>query len=245
VARWPLISWHRGGSEIAESASAAAFAAAAAKGAELIEVDVRQCADGVLVCVHDPEIEGLGAVSELRHGELDARARERVLTLTAFLDILDAADPGRSVTGVHLDIKAAGYELAAIDAVRERSRRFFVTTAIAPSVALIRRARPDLDAYLTIGSSRQGLSVIATARLRLHESVPMSAIARCGATGVAAHQLLLTPMLRRWCRRRGLSTLVWTVDRPDRIDEWLRRDVDVLTTNRPLLALERRAALAR
>jgi glycerophosphoryl diester phosphodiesterase len=245
VARWPLVSWHRGGDELAPSATAAAFSAAAARGAELVEVDVRQSADGVLVCVHDPSLGGLGEVSALRYGDLDASSREEILTFEGFLDLLDDADPGRGTTGVHLDLKAAGFELAAADALRQRGRRFLVTTALAPSIALLRSSRPDLDAYLTIGSSRQGLSAIAAARLRLHETLPMSAIARCHATGVAAHHLLLTPMLRRWCRRRGLATLVWTVDRAERIDEWLRRDVDVLTTNRPLLAIERRAALAR
>jgi len=199
----------------------------------------------VLVCVHDPVVEGLGPIDQLRLSALDDEARSRLLTLEGFLDHLDDADPTRSVTGVHLDLKDVGYEIDAVDAVLARRRRLFATTSIANSIALIRRERPDVDAFLTIGTSKAGLSGFALARLRLHERFPMRQIRRTRATGIAVHHALATPSLRRWCQRRGLSVVVWTVDRDDRLEQWLDSDVDVVTTNRPLFALERRRVRGR
>ena len=239
------VSWHRGGKEFAPSATKAAFAAAARAGAEWIEVDVRASADGVLVCVHDPSVDGLGDVSTLEWATLSDDDRARILTFDQFLDVLDDADPDRCVTGVHLDLKDEGYEIAAVDAVVGRGRALFATTSIANSVARIRRARPHVDAYLTIGTSRAGLSRRALVRLRASEIFPMWRIARTRATGVAVHHALATNLLRAWCRYRSLAVVVWTVDRDDRLDRWLASDVDVVTTNRPVHALARRREMAR
>jgi glycerophosphoryl diester phosphodiesterase len=238
----PLVSWHRGGSESAPSATKQAFRLAAQQGAELIEVDVRQSADGVLLCVHDPELAGLGAVRELEFLQLDHIQREEILSFEEFASVLDEIDPERRI-GVHHDIKDTGYELAAVDLLAAHRRNQFVTTTFASSVALLRRERPDVLTYLTIGTSRDGLSRIGTIRLRLAETFPMWKLTRCRAQGVAVHYRLATPLLRWWCRRRGLGIVVWTVDKQHRLDEWLARDVDVVTTNRPLLALERRRHL--
>jgi glycerophosphoryl diester phosphodiesterase len=54
--------------------------------------------------------------------------------------------------------------------------------------------------------------------------------------------LLANPMLRRWCRKRDMTVLVWTVDGSAALRRWLiRRDVDIVTTNRPVAALRLRA----
>ncbi len=238
----PLISWHRGGDELAPSASEAAFAAAATHGAQLIEVDVRQSADGVLLCVHDAEVPGLGLVSELMFRELKDQQRSSILEFERFATLLDELDPDRRI-GVHHDIKEVGYELAAVDLLVRHGRPQFVTTTFVSSVKLIRRERPKVVTYLTIGTSRAGLTRGATLRLRLGETVPMWRIFRCRAQGIAVHHRLATRMLRKWCRTVGLGIVVWTIDSPSRLDEWLQRDIDVITTNRPLLAIERRRVL--
>lgn len=239
----PLISWHRGGSELAESASEAAFVLAAQRGAELIEVDVRQSADGVLLCVHDSAIAGLGEVSELHFESLSPSERQGILSFAHFADLLDESDPERR-SGVHHDIKQTGYEIAAVDLLVEHRRPQFVTTTFASSVKLIRDLRPDVLAYLTIGTSRAGMTRWARARLRTGETFPMWRIYRCRAQGIAIHHRLATRMIRWWCRRCSLGIVVWTVDKSERLDQWIERDVDVITTNRPVFALERREGAA-
>ncbi len=238
----PRVSWHRGGQELAPSASLDAFIEAARHGAEFIEVDVRQCRDGVLVCVHDDVVPGFGRVSDVDYVSLPPGARDGVLTLTHFLLALDGVDPERH-SGIHLDLKDAGYEIDAVDALVASGREFFATTSNESSIVRLRRERPSVDAYLTIGTSRVGLSGLTLIRQRLAEGFPMRRIRRTGATGIAIHYRLATPLTRWWCRRHGLAIVVWTVDRPAFVESWLQRDIDVLTTNRPQFALRRRLAL--
>jgi glycerophosphoryl diester phosphodiesterase len=234
--RTPRISWHRGGGEIAPSASRAAFLTAAEHSAECIEVDVRRTADGVLVCVHDPVVPHLGAVSELRWADLDAAARDSVLTLETFLDDLAGADPA-NVSVVHLDLKDAGYEIDAVDALLGRGRPMFVTTSVVESIATVRSERPDVPAFLTIGQSHRGLDYLTSVAQLASELIPLWSVRRSRATGVAVHYALATRGLRWWCRRRGLAVVVWTVDDDDQLRTWLSRRIDVITTNRPLAAL--------
>ena len=130
-----------------------------------------------------------------------------------------------------------------MDILIARGRRFFVTTLIESSIYAIRTQRPSIDAYVTIGISRQGLGRWEVISLRLSEIFPMWRIARCRANGIAIHFRLASPWVRWWCRRHSLAIVVWTVDKPAFVESWLGRDVDVVTTNRPLFALRRREAL--
>jgi glycerophosphoryl diester phosphodiesterase len=243
----PRISWHRGGAELAPYATLAAFSSAAAHGAELIEVDVRRSADGVMVCAHDPVVRGLGRLDRLSWDELSKQrpGLGRVASFTELLDALDAADPARR-SDVHLDLKEAGFEAEAVAAVLERGRHLVVTSSDTAVVATTRRAHPRVPALLTLGHDGSGLRPGELARVRAHELVPFSDLEECGATGAAAHFLLATPLLRRWCTRRGMQLLVWTVDGDAALARWLARaDVDVVTTNRPLAASSIRDRLAR
>ncbi|HET9092839.1 MAG TPA: glycerophosphodiester phosphodiesterase [Acidimicrobiales bacterium] len=234
----PEISWHRGGAELAPAASLGAFAQAARRGAEFVEVDLRRTGDGALVCVHDADLPGLGAVSELSWSSPAVRraAAGRVFELGQFLDVLDEEDPGRR-SGIHLDLKEVGFEREAVDAVLGRARRLFVTSSEEASVSAVRAARPEVAALLTLGRDGRGLRPAELARLRAGELVPFSRVERSGATGVAVHYLLATPALRAVCRLRGLTVVVWTVDGDRQLARWLgRRYVDVVVTDRPLAA---------
>ena len=233
----PAVSWHRGGSENELSATEAAFNDAATRGAEFIEVDVRKTADGILVCVHDDTVANLGRVDELHFNTL-GDDRGSILTYDNFVVNLNKFDPTQR-TGIHLDLKDTGYELDAVDVWGTRA--LFVTTPHVSSIALLRHERPLVAAYQTIGSSRRGLSRSARVRLRWRETFPMGELRRCGASGIAIHYRLATVPLRWWCRRHGLAIVVWTVDRDSDLDIWLHSNVDVVTTNRPMFALQRRA----
>jgi len=240
----PRISWHRGGAELAPFATLSAFSSAAAHGAELIEVDVRRTADGTLVCVHDPEVPGVGRIDQVAWSAVGPASAGspragagRVFALAEFLDALDEHDPART-SEIHLDLKETGYEGAAVAAVLGRSRRLVVTSLEEGSIEAVRSAYPSVPALLTLGRDGRHLRRMERLRLRASELAPFGRVARCGATGVAAHHLLAGPWLRRWCTSRGMQLLVWTVDSDRALERWLgRRDVDVVTTNRPLAAI--------
>ncbi|MGO9558953.1 MAG: glycerophosphodiester phosphodiesterase [Acidimicrobiales bacterium] len=241
----PRISWHRGGAEIAPFATLSAFSSAAAHGAELIEVDLRRTGDGMLVCVHDAVLPGLGRIDGLAWAEIGDRevGEGRVFGFETFLDVLDASDPERRCE-IHLDLKEAGYEAEAVAAVLGRSRRVSVTTSVDESIAAVRGSHPSVPALLTLGREWRGLGTVDRLTMWSGDVFPFSRINQCGATGVAAHHALAGPILRRWLTRRGMDLVVWTVDDDRSLRRWLAHsDVDVVTTNRPLAALAIREQL--
>jgi len=99
--RKPLVIAHRGGALLAAENSAAAFQAAAAVGADAVETDVRQTADGHLVCFHDDTLERLcgdpRAVAEIDLATL----RQKIPSILTLREALSASRP----LGVLLDVK--------------------------------------------------------------------------------------------------------------------------------------------
>jgi glycerophosphoryl diester phosphodiesterase len=228
----------------------AAFESAVLHGAELVEVDLRRTADAVLVCVHDPHLPGLGPVSALEYHRLSGREREGVLRWEGFLEVLDEGErtTGRPAgsTSVHLDLKDVGYEAASMADLEKRGRPCVVTSGEDESIAAVRRVAPDVQALLTLGGSGRGMTPRQVASMRASEFWPLGRLRRCDATGIAAHGFIATAPLRRWCRRHGMTVLVWTIDSASALERWLAEpDVDIVTTNRPLAAAELRDRLAR
>src|SRR5215831_17718775 len=68
--RAPVISAHRGGSEIAPPGTYAAYRAALAAGAGFLEFDVRGTADGELVAFHDGRLRSGMPVAAASYDEL-------------------------------------------------------------------------------------------------------------------------------------------------------------------------------
>ncbi len=90
----PLIIGHRGASAHAPENTLAAFRLAMAQGADGIELDVKRCASGEVVVMHDETVDrttgGTGKVHELTLEQLrtlDAGQGERVPTLDEVLDL--------------------------------------------------------------------------------------------------------------------------------------------------------------
>lgn len=185
-------------------------------GVDLIEVDVRRRADGELVCSH-------GAVV----AEGDA------LLLSAVLGLAAAAG-----VGAHLDVKEVGYEPQLVSTVPQLPRIWYTTPNEQSVRALRALGAPTL---LTLGRRLRDRRLDELLRVLAGDAWPYRRIARAGALGVAVHVHLATPWLRRWCRRRGLSIMVWTVND----DMHLRRlltnaEVSVVVTDRPGRALQLR-----
>jgi glycerophosphoryl diester phosphodiesterase len=90
----PLLIGHRGASMHAPENTLAAFQLAMAQGADGIELDVKRCAGGEVVVMHDATVDrttnGKGAVHEMTLAQLralDAGAGERVPTLDEVIEL--------------------------------------------------------------------------------------------------------------------------------------------------------------
>jgi len=100
----PLAIAHRGGALLAPENSAEAFEQARVAGAEMVETDVRLCADGALVCLHDADLQRIAGdqrlVAEIGLAELRA--------ILPGLLTLDEAIVASEPLGLLLDVKLTG-----------------------------------------------------------------------------------------------------------------------------------------
>ncbi|MGX5211497.1 glycerophosphodiester phosphodiesterase family protein [Streptomyces violaceus] len=237
----PAVSAHRGGSERADAATWEAYKDALESGAEYAEFDIRRTADGVLVVYHDPRVGPTGPpLSRLTHTELSERAGYDV----PVVDEVMALIAGRLVA--HLDLKEVGYEQEVVDRAVALlgTDGLVVTTLEDRSVAAVTRAFPGVRTALSLGRDRRDLALARLPGTRLSELFPARRIRACGAHGVAVHQRLARTTVLREATRRGLFTMVWTVNDDTMMRAFLAHPrVDVLVTDRPRRAVALRGPI--
>jgi glycerophosphoryl diester phosphodiesterase len=124
----PLICAHRGASARFAENTPRAFSAAIAAGADMIETDVREGADGRLVLAHDPVVPDAPVV-----------AVEELVRLAA----------GRA--GLDLELKEPGLEEALLDAVSPRPPGLLVTSFHGEAIARVRELDRSVRTGLVVG----------------------------------------------------------------------------------------------
>jgi glycerophosphoryl diester phosphodiesterase len=98
-----------------------------------------------------------------------------------------------------------------------------------------------VPAGLTIGGDRTQTVRYLAERARRRARSRIDAVARAGADWAVEHERLARADVLAECRRRGLATMVWTVNDDTALARWLScPDVDVLVTDRPHRAAELR-----
>ena len=124
----PLVCAHRGASADHADNSAAAFAAAIAAGADLVETDIRRGRDGGLVLAHDPIGDD-----------------EEPMALLALLDL------ARGRVGLDLELKEPGLERDVLALLEPAHREGLIVTSFLPEViAEFRRLDETLDLGLLV-----------------------------------------------------------------------------------------------
>jgi len=228
----PLISAHRGGGDAFRAETYAAFEAAASSGVDLVEFDVRRLGDGTLVVFHDDR-----DLPSLRYEGLCALAGYEVPLAQRVMELI----AGRA-TG-HVDLKATGYEIPAVELAVEvfGPGGFVVSTMEDASARLIHGTFPEVATVLSLGRGPGDVPLRRLPGAIVGDLFPARRIRACGAAGVAISRDLAPWGVLRRCHDLGIMTMVWTVDRVDQLDRALADPrVDVVVTNRPLLALRRR-----
>jgi glycerophosphoryl diester phosphodiesterase len=236
------------------------FQAAIAEGAAGVELDIRQTADGALVCLHDAGLgrttNGRGPVREHTLAEirrLDAGAwfisnggapyrglHVRVPTLTEVLDAL----PRGALVDVEVKFRGVGED---------------GPMRVAELLAEVLEQRPDRDRIVVSSFSRRLVAAAAPllggVRVGLVTSalVPLGRAVRtaeaCGSAVLAAQAAAyFGPMARAAsvrARAAGLLLVAWTVDEPETARRLADLGVEVVVADRPgVLAAGLRAGTA-
>lgn len=136
---------HRGGALLAAENSAAAFGAAAAAGADIVETDVRRTKDGVLVCFHDDSLLRLAGDAR-KVTDLDlASLRDLVPNVLTLPEAMAASAP----LGLLLDVKLRDEAilatvLAAVEKGRATARVIFGLRGLS-AIKALRNLRADAE----------------------------------------------------------------------------------------------------
>lgn len=246
----PLVIAHRGASGYAPENTLAAFRAAIALGADMVELDVHPTADRRLAVIHDESIDrtcdGRGFVREMTLAEIqtfDAGiwwgpgfAGERVPALEEVL----ALTRGRARVNVEVKAPQGGERpgrveddvvaplLAALDAAGTR-REVLVSSFDPVVLRAVRAAARDLPLGVLLEARVEGPAGFRPDRLEPYLAVA----AEVSAFSLHPYWRFLGRRAVRAVHEAGLKVYPWTVKRETDIRRLVGLGVDGVITNHP------------
>jgi glycerophosphoryl diester phosphodiesterase len=222
---------HRGSSKAAPENTMAAFRQAIADGADWVELDVQETADGEVVVFHDSDFMKAAGVSlKIWDATLEDLAKidigswfspafkdERVPTLGAVLD----ACMGK--VGVVIEFKYYGHD----QQLEERVARIVDSRGMASQIAIMSL---ELDAVRKMKALRPDW------RVGLLLSASAGSLQTSGADFLAVNAAFTDRRFVRSAHGRGLKVFTWTVNDASTMSMMMGRGVDGLITDKPALA---------
>lgn len=239
-----VVAAHRGLSSAAwPENSLAAFRHAVAQGTEVIEIDLRQTADGEIVVMHDPSVDRTsnahGSVARMSLAQLktlDLGGGEHVPTLSEVLAVVRG-----SSTRLLLDLKRGGDippgKVVGAIIGADAMDKILVGARSADAVRTYRKLAPTIEILGLIPSVRD-VDAFAKAGAGAIRLWPKWLFGRSGGCGTGPNSECIVTKLQR----RGLA--VWTTANAPTDFERARRlyarlaqiGVDAVLTDRPELA---------
>ncbi|MEE9282195.1 MAG: glycerophosphodiester phosphodiesterase [Myxococcota bacterium] len=246
AARGPLVIAHRGGRGHWPENTLYAFRRAAARGVDVLEMDVRTAADGALVVFHDGDVSrtthGRGRVEELSSavlGELDAGYswssdggethpyRGRGIGIPTLRDVFGALPDMR----MNLEIKDASQprSLCALIRVTGRQEQVLVASFEHAAMEEFRSLCPEVATSTTASEAQSFylLHLVALPGLFQPRAEALQVPARLGRLEI------VTPAFLRAARRLNVRVHVWTANRLDELERLLELGVDGIMTDYP------------
>lgn len=236
---------HSGAGAYAPPNSLRALSLALEHRVDMVEFDVRTCADG-LVLSHDDAVEtdaGPVVLSTLTMEQ--ARALriqgEPIATLDEALDLL------RGRVLINLDMKDEGRERDIAEAIRRHNMadQILVSSLVAPSLRRFREAMPEARLGMSYPEDKGGASTkpymqipVKIALWYMRRFLPVivgKLLAQSQADDVMLYHKVITPGAVRTFHAAGVRVFAWTVDNLERMRQLAAMEVDGITTNQTLL----------
>jgi glycerophosphoryl diester phosphodiesterase len=246
----PLIIGHRGASAHAPENTLVAFARAFEAGADGIEFDVRLARDRVPVVIHDADLRRTG----LREGAIAALSSIELskMDVGAWFNLRHPARARAEFAGASVPTLSKVFEMYGRDRLlyvemkceaRETNALAAEVAALVSSQSLMNRVVVKsftLDAIKEMKRLNPYIRTAAIFERKLTRPAPsprriIEQALACGADELSLQRTLASRRILEEALRRGLKTVVWTVDEPGWIERARRDGVHALITNDPAL----------
>ncbi len=233
-AQRPLNIAHRGANGVAPENTLAAFEKAAELGADGIELDVRLCADGMPVVIHDSHV----------GGTTDGSGRVAEMTLTELKQLdagawFDPAFAGEHIPTLEETLAAVGQRLwlnieLKAEGVLDRGLERAVVDLIVQQ-RMVQRVLLSSFNPLALRRVQQIAPQIPTALLYTSAILPRLAgpVTPRPCAALHPHRTVMNRQHLDWIRRRDYRIHVWTVDEVEEMDRLIAWEVDGIITNVP------------
>jgi len=215
---------HRGLHTEAVENTVRAFLEARAIGCDGVELDVRRSADGALVIHHDPEVAGLGAISQLTCRQLP----EGLATLEEAMIACEGITVNVEIKNhpsedVYDDTGALAHQVVAELDELGRLGSVIISSFDLATCEAVRSASDQVPVGWLLDWREDPAPSVATALDR-------------GLSAIHPFFHGVDAWLVDAAHSRGLAVNVWTVNGADEMARLLALDVDALITDEPVLA---------
>ncbi|MGD0995707.1 MAG: glycerophosphodiester phosphodiesterase family protein [Candidatus Bathyarchaeia archaeon] len=211
---------HRGARAYAPENTLTSFKKALEIGVDAVELDVRKTKDNQIVVIHDADVKrttnGEGLVSELTLKEIksfSAEKGEKIPTLEETLDFLDKK------VKVVIELKETGIEEQVLSIVHMKSleKNVVIVSFLEDALKKVRELDKDIETGLIYAKHKNPIK----AALELKANYLLSFYRFTHTANVEkAHQ-------------NGLKMIVWTINKPEEVEEYAKKGVDGISSDKP------------
>jgi glycerophosphoryl diester phosphodiesterase len=211
---------HRGARAYAPENTLMSFKKALEIGVDAVELDVRKTKDNQLVVIHDADVkrttDGEGLVSELTLEQIkgfSAEGGEKIPTLPEALDFLD-----RKVK-VFIELKETGFEEQVLKLVNDRGleKNVVIVSFLEDALRKIRA----LD------------KTVETGLIYAKHANPIKAALELKANYLFALYRFTHSANVKKAHENGLKIVVWTINDPAEVEEYVKKGVDGIASDKP------------
>lgn len=258
------VAAHRGGALLWPENSLLAFRNALALGADLVELDVHLTADGGVAVVHDPTVDrttdGTGIVAALSTTELrrlrlrgpdGSVTEERLPMLEDVLAIVAGSQaglllevkgpqPGLGVARERRDERIDVIPGPVYEGLEERLLAAVQATGLHERTAMMSANPKVLERLRRLDRQQRLTLLVAGIHVELVGARSQDAVewaVSAGAADLGLQHTLATEGLLAAARAAGVTVGVWTVNDEPTLRRMAQLGVDVITSDRPDLAL--------
>jgi glycerophosphoryl diester phosphodiesterase len=211
---------HRGARAYAPENTLTSFKKALEIGVDAVELDVRKTKDNQIVVIHDADIKrttnGKGLVCELTLAQIkgfSSEGGEKILTLQEALDFLDEK------VKVLVELKESGVEEQVLSIVHELGleKNVVIISFLEDALRKVRQLDTDVETGLIYAK---------------HSNPVKSALELKANYLVALYRFTHTANVLK-AHKNGLKIIVWTINTPEEAQEYAKKGVDGIASDKP------------